>query len=195
MSGQTEIIWGEEVQLAEASEWPTVTFDDVVLINPSEKMPKGTQAKKVVMDKIHPFTKKIKGYEIEGYSGGTKFRNGDTLLARITPCLENGKTAFVDFLGEHEVAFGSTEYIVIRERDGVTDKQFLYYLAISPDFRDMAIQGMTGSSGRQRVETDVIKNYQLELPPFLNNAPSRTSLGAWMIKLNCCISKMSPLNH
>ncbi len=95
-----------------------------------------------------------------------KFRNGDTLVARITPCLENGKTAYVDVLEENEVGFGSTEYIVIREREGVSDRQFLYYFLISPEFRDVAILSMSGSSGRQRVQTDVVRDHFFSLPPL-----------------------------
>ena len=83
-----------------------------------------------------------------------KFRNGDTIIARITPCLENGKMAYIDILDDDEVGFGSTEYIVLREREEISDKQFLYYFSISSVFRDIAILSMTGSSGRQRVQTE-----------------------------------------
>jgi type I restriction enzyme S subunit len=89
--------------------------------------------------------------------------NGDTLMARITPCLENGKTAFVDFLGPAEVGWGSTEYIVIRSKPPVP-LLTSYLLARNEDFRAFAIQGMTGSSGRQRVGADLLRRYQLALP-------------------------------
>lgn len=101
------------------------------------------------------------------YRGGMKFKNGDTLIARITPCLENGKTAYVDILNNDEVAFGSTEFIVLREKRNVSDKHYLYYFAISPEFRDIAILSMTGSSGRQRVQIDVVKNHSFAFPPLL----------------------------
>ena len=137
---------------------------DFLHINPTEKLPKGTIAKKVAMDKLQPFCKEIPEYELTEYSGGTKFRNGDTIMARITPCLENGKTAMVSILEDGEVGFGSTEYIVFRAKDGVSDPHFVYYLVCSSAIREPAIKSMVGSSGRQRVQTDVVANIELELP-------------------------------
>ena len=78
-------------------------LSDFIQINPRETLPKGTPAKKVSMDKVQPFTRDISSFEIEAYSGGAKFRNGDTIMARITPCLENGKTAQVRFLNDGEI--------------------------------------------------------------------------------------------
>jgi type I restriction enzyme, S subunit len=146
------------------SEWLERTLQDVAYINPTESLPKGTMAKKVAMTEIQSFTKKVAAYSVEPYNGGMKFRNGDTLVARITPCLENGKTAYVDILDGGEVGFGSTEYIVLREKPGVSDKQFLYYFSISSEFRDVAILSMTGSSGRQRVQNEVVTNHSFFLP-------------------------------
>lgn len=148
------------------SEWKEYKLEDFAKINPIERLPKGALAKKVAMEVLQPFTKKINSYSLEKYSGGTKFKNGDTVMARITPSLENGKTSFVDFLDNEEIGFGSTEFIVLRERENISDKHFLYYLAISPELRDIAILSMTGSSGRQRVQTDVVKEYSLLLPPL-----------------------------
>jgi len=146
--------------------WVETTLGEVASINPREPMKKGTIAKCVAMEKLPAFDKRITGFELKPFKGGTKFRNGDTLLARITPCLENGKTAYVDILDEGEVGFGSTEYIVIREKEALSDKQFLFYLATSPRFREIAIKCMTGTSGRQRVQTDVLINKPLFLPPL-----------------------------
>lgn len=146
------------------SEWKESVLDDIALINPSESLVKGSHAKKVAMELLIPFTKRVSGYTLEPYNGGMKFRNGDTIVARITPCLENGKTAYIDILDINEIGFGSTEYIVLRQREGISDKQFLYYFAISDEFRDVAILAMTGSSGRQRVETDVVRNHRFLLP-------------------------------
>ena len=117
------------------------------------------------MDKLQPFTRDIPGYELEMFSGGSKFRNGDTIMARITPCLENGKTAKVGILEEGEVGFGSTEYIVFRAKEK-TDEDYLYYLITSPTIREPAIKSMVGSSGRQRVQTDVVENLELPIPPY-----------------------------
>ncbi len=146
--------------------WKKCRLGDVVDINPREILKKETLHSKVCMDAVFPFTKKINKVIKEKYKGGVKFRNGDTLLARITPCLENGKTAFVDILENSTVAFGSTEFIVLREKHLLSNKSFIYYFAISPQFRKIAISSMSGSSGRQRVQTDVITNYLFNIPPL-----------------------------
>lgn len=147
------------------SEWATRTISDIAIINPREFIRKGTRAKKIPMDIIRPFTRDIPSYQIEEYKGGTKFRNMDTIMARITPCLENGKTAQVRCLDNGEVGFGSTEYIVFRAKEG-TDPDYLYYLVCSPLVRDPAIKSMVGSSGRQRVQTDVVLNLQIAVPNY-----------------------------
>ena len=144
--------------------WQQVTLDNVAIINPTESLKKGQLAKKIAMESIQPFTKNPSGFSLTEFNGGMKFRNGDTLVARITPCLENGKTSYIDVLDEGEIGFGSTEYIVLREKPQISDKQFLYYFSISPIFRDVAILSMTGSSGRQRVQTDVVRQHLFELP-------------------------------
>lgn len=98
------------------------------------------------------------------FGSGMRFVNGDTLLARITPCLENGKPAYVDFLAKGQVGWGSTEYIVLRPKPPLPD-EFAYCLARSDGFRDFAIQSMTGSSGRQRVPSESLSHYLLATPP------------------------------
>ena len=97
------------------------------------------------------------------FSSGTKFQNGDTLLARITPCLENGKTAYVDFLNESQTGWGSTEFIVMCSKFGL-HPFFSYIVAKYQDFRDYAESCMAGSSGRQRVDVDNLKNYFISIP-------------------------------
>ncbi len=144
-------------------EWLEKRMDEIADFNPRESIQKGTIAKKVAMDKLQPFCRDVPGYEMETFSGGTKFRNGDTIMARITPCLENGKTAKVDILDEDEVGFGSTEYIVFRAKQG-NDSDFLYYLVTSPVVREPAIKSMVGSSGRQRVQTDVVQGLKVRVP-------------------------------
>ena len=146
--------------------WTTKKLSEIAYINPRESLGKGVVAKKVPMDKLQPFCRDIPEFVLEEYKGGTKFRNGDTIMARITPCLENGKIAKVSVLKDGEVGFGSTEYIVFREIDGVSDADFLYYLICSPLVRNLAIKSMVGSSGRQRVQTDVVANLDIELPPI-----------------------------
>lgn len=147
------------------SEWTTRSISDIAEINPRESISKGSIAKKIPMDVLRPFTRDVPGYQMEKFKGGTRFRNMDTIMARITPCLENGKTAQVRCLDNGEVGFGSTEYIVFRAKEG-TDPDYLYYLICSPLVRDPAIKSMVGSSGRQRVQTDVVANLQIAVPDF-----------------------------
>lgn len=146
--------------------WTTTKLSEIAYINPRESLGKGVVAKKVPMDKLQPFCRDIPEFVLEEYKGGTKFRNGDTIMARITPCLENGKIAKVSVLSDGEVGFGSTEYIVFRAIDGVSDANFLYYLICSPLVRNPAIKSMVGSSGRQRVQIDVVANLDIDLPPI-----------------------------
>nr|WP_302448080.1 restriction endonuclease subunit S [Eubacterium ramulus] len=152
-------------RLGMKSEWTIKKLFEIADFNPHESLPKGTIAKKVGMDKLQPFCRDISSYEMEAFTGGTKFRNGDTIMARITPCLENGKTAKIDILEEGEIGFGSTEYIVFRAKKGV-DEDFLYYLICSSMVREPAIKSMVGSSGRQRVQTDVVKNIDIAVPTY-----------------------------
>lgn len=147
------------------AEWIMKKLKDIADFNPRESLTKGTIAKRIAMDKLQPFCRDIPGYELEPFSGGTKFRNGDTIMARITPCLENGKTAKVGILDDDEVGFGSTEYIVFRAKNGV-DEDFIYYLVCSPIVREPAIKSMVGSSGRQRVQTDVVQNLDILVPDY-----------------------------
>lgn len=145
------------------ADWVSKRLDEIVEFNPRETIKKGVIAKKIAMDKLQPFCRDITEFELEPFSGGTKFRNGDTIMARITPCLENGKTAKVNILDDGEVGFGSTEYIVFRAREGV-DADFVYYLISSPFVREPAIRSMVGSSGRQRVQTDVVQGITVMVP-------------------------------
>lgn len=148
-------------------EWTKKKLSDIADFNPRETIKKGAIAKKIPMDVLRPFYRDIPYYVEECFSGGTKFRNGDTIMARITPCLENGKTAQVSILNDGEVGFGSTEYIVFRAKEGIADKDYLYYLVCSPEVREPAIKSMVGSSGRQRVQTDVVKNLEIDVPPLV----------------------------
>lgn len=145
-------------------EWEEVRLGDVIDFNPTETIKKGTISKKIGMEMLNSFQRKIEGFEVTEYKSGTKFRNGDTLLARITPCLENGKTAQVTILDGNEIGFGSTEFIVLRQKPKHTVNDFIYYLAISPMIRETAIKSMTGTSGRQRAQKDVIENTLFKLP-------------------------------
>ena len=131
---------------------------DFVIFNPRETLSKSKKYRKISMDQIKPFTRKIESNIFLKYSGGSKFRNGDTIFARITPCLENGKTSFVSCLEKNEVAFGSTEFIIVRSKPSVSLPLFVYYLMVSKKIRDKAIISMTGSSGRERVQQIALDN-------------------------------------
>ena len=154
-----------------------VKLGEVIQLNPKEKLPKGQVAKKIAMEKLEPYNREVAGYEFSEYTGGTKFKNKDILLARITPCLENGKTAYVNILDDGEVAFGSTEYFVLRAKEGVIDPLYLYYLSVSSGFRTAAIKSMTGTSGRQRVQKEAILNYQFDLPIIDDQIRIANSIG------------------
>ena len=146
-------------------DWITTTIGEFIDFNPSEKLQKNKIAKKIPMDKLGTFERKIKGFVFTEYQSGPKFRNNDTLVAKITPCLENGKTAFVNILDNEEVAFGSSEFIVLRNNK-LSDAKFIYYLARSPYFREKAISCMEGTSGRKRVNETALKHLNIKVPPI-----------------------------
>lgn len=147
-------------------DWKEVKLGDIVYFNPKESLIKGKIYKKVSMDCLKPKTREIIKYELDKFKGGSKFRNGDTLFARITPCLENGKIAQVSFLDNKEIGFGSTEFIVLREKENITLNDYIYYLFITDKIKNIAIKSMTGTSGRQRVQEDVLKYTIVKLPPL-----------------------------
>lgn len=134
--------------------------------------------KKVAMEYLQPFTRKISGYGFASFSSGSKFRNGDTIMARITPCLENGKNGICFYSYNDEVGFGSTEYIVFRNIDSITDSKYVYYMVASQWFRNIAIKSMVGSSGRQRVQQSVLENLEVDLPPLEEQMRIAGILGA-----------------
>lgn len=135
-----------------------------IQINPRVPLQRGKQYSFIAMDALQPRQRDITiSNQREFTSGGSKFCNGDVLFARITPCLENGKTARVIGLKDG-VGFGSTEFLVLRGIEGVSDTDFIYYLSISPEFREYARRMMTGTSGRQRVDRTALEEYALWLP-------------------------------
>ena len=172
-------------------DWEETTFSEAVEVNPKRELRKGSIAKSVAMEDIQPFTRKISNYISREFKGGSKFKNGDTLFARITPSLENGKTAFVDILTSDEIGFGSTEFIVLAAKNEKTVPYFVHYLSRNPEVRNIAIKSMTGTSGRQRVENDVFHNIVIYLPTIkeqqtiskiLSNLDSKIELNQQMNK-------------
>lgn len=171
-------------------EWKECKLSDIVEINPTESLKKGTVAKKIGMDILQPYCRAIPSFSFEPYTGGTKFKNGDTIMARITPCLENGKTAMVNILDDNEIGFGSTEYIVFRAKNNITDPYFVYYLVTSDCIRNPAIKSMVGSSGRQRVQTDVVANLSVKVPPL----PTQQKIAAILSSLDDKIELNNKIN-
>ena len=135
-------------------------LSDYADINPTRTLRQGVVARYIEMANLPTRGSFPSDWSYKSYGGGCKFANGDTIMARITPCLENGKTAYIDFLEEQEVAFGSTEYIVISAKNGYCPALF-YFLARNKEFVDYAVGHMNGSSGRQRVSGADIANFPM----------------------------------
>ena len=144
--------------------WKAVPAENALDINPRVQLKKNTTAPFVDMKALPTSGFSITEVSQKAYSGGAKFNNGDVLLARITPCLENGKTGIVDFLDGDETGFGSTEFIVLRGKGAVTTP-YVACLSRLASFRDHCIQSMVGSSGRQRVQNACFSNFYLAVPP------------------------------
>lgn len=158
------------------------TVADYAYLNPRRVLSKGQIARSIDMSQLSTSEAFPSGWDMKPYNGGMRFTNGDTILARITPCLENGKTAFIDFLDKGEVAFGSTEYIVLAPRDGVPP-EMLYCLARYPAFVDYAVKNMNGSSGRQRVSAETIGQFQLHKLDEQNLATFRKAVTPMFLKM------------
>ncbi|MET3206221.1 UNVERIFIED_ORG: type I restriction enzyme S subunit [Arthrobacter sp. UYEF13] len=141
----------------------TVSLDELIELNPKVATPKEAEPVYVDMQKLPTAGMSISGWERRPAKGGARFMNDDTLLARITPCLENRKTGYVDFLPDGQAAIGSTEFIVMRSRPGIP-KQLSYFLSTSERFRAYAIRHMVGSSGRQRVSALDLAGYTVSKP-------------------------------
>lgn len=163
-------------------DWEEVNLCDIADINPVYKLSKGAIAPYLEMSNVSSTTFNPLRWTTREFTSGMKFQNGDTLLARITPCLENGKTCFVTFLKENETGWGSTEYIVIRMKKPF--HPFLsYIIAKDKDFRVFAIGTMTGSSGRQRAQADVFKEYKFIIPPVQVIDELNRQLAAIILKM------------
>ena len=148
--------------IVQYSECETINLSEIAVMNPKRAIAKGTLARSIEMAQLPTSGSFPAGWDMKEYNGGMKFQNGDTLMARITPCLENGKVAYINFLEENEVAFGSTEYIVIASKGAIAPEVF-YFLTRHNDFVDFAVKNMNGSSGRQRVSAETIGTYKLPI--------------------------------
>lgn len=145
--------------------WKPCALDDVIEFDPKVRLGKDRVKQFVPMSALSTSSMVLDINEIieTKSNSGSKFQNGDTLLARITPCLENGKTAFVYGLESDEGAVGSTEYIVMRSKR--LNPYMVYLLSRTSVFRQAAINSMSGSDGRQRVKADKLKALAYLLAP------------------------------
>lgn len=147
--------------------WTAMPFDQAVQVNPSVPLQRGAVYPFVDMQTVDSGSRSVGPSEMRAFTGGgSRFIAGDTLMARITPCLENGKIARFAPDGQERKGHGSTEFIVIRGRPSVTDNDFAYYLTKWDSVRLYCISQMTGSSGRQRVPTSALSHCDVTIPPF-----------------------------
>ena len=160
-------LFPDEFQGSELGEipkgWCVVPLIQAIEVNPFRPLHKGDVAPYLDMANMPTTTARANGIIERVFGSGMRFIQGDTLVARITPCLENGKTCFVDFLDENKIGWGSTEYIVFRSKPPLP-LEFSYFLARTDNFRSFAISNMTGTSGRQRVPADCFNQYLMVLP-------------------------------
>lgn len=147
------------------TEWKEYKFSDFVDINPLVRIPKNIPISFVEMKDLDPSMRYCESSQLKLLSGGSRFINGDTLFARITPCLENGKICQVRYL-QNNIGFGSTEFHVFRAKNGISDTNFVYYLSRWNEVREHAELNLEGSSGRQRVSKEAFDNLYLLLPPL-----------------------------
>ena len=144
--------------------WAVARLSQLMDINPRRTLVRGQTAPYLPMANMPTRGHVPDSVDVRPFGSGMRFANGDTLVARITPCLENGKTAYVDFLADNDVGWGSTEYIVLKPQRPLPN-QFAYCLARSAGFRQFAIQNMSGTSGRQRVPVAAVKGFLVVVPP------------------------------
>ena len=169
------LVDSEEGKIPEG--WPLVPLPELIEVNPSRSLRRGEIAPYLDMANMPTRSHAPDSVVQRPFTSGMRFANGDALVARITPCLENGKTAYVDFLRDGETGWGSTEYIVMKSRSPLPG-EFAYLLARSGRFREFAIQNMSGTSGRQRVPAAALSGFTIPAPP----APVATAFG-WAVQV------------
>lgn len=160
--------------------WHKTTFGEFAEIQPQVRLEKGVDYSFIEMADVVPHTKSVVPTGIRKWTGGggTKFENEDVIFARITPCLEHGKTAKVNNLPNSR-GFGSTEFLVFRSRNAISDPDYIYYLACSPVIREPAIKSMVGASGRLRAQKTVVQNTAIHAPPIREQRRIASILSAY----------------
>ena len=143
--------------------WKEGKIADLVDFNPNRKLTKNEDSPYIEMANIETQGFAPSSWSMRPFASGTKFINGDAIMARISPCLENGKAAYIDFLEDGQVGWGSTEFLVMRSKMGL-HPFFAYIMTRYDDFRDHAVSSLVGSSGRQRVDLDNLLKYSIFIP-------------------------------
>ncbi|MDB4138634.1 restriction endonuclease subunit S [Methylophilaceae bacterium] len=147
------------------SEWQKITFGEAVNFPPKCSLVKKEVYPYIELANINIGFKYVYSFGEQKYNGsGSKFENGDTLFARITPSLENGKIAQVKNL--KKTGFGSGEFFIFRGKKGISDSDFIYYLSQTESFKNNAINSMVGASGRQRADNKFVAKTKINLPPL-----------------------------
>ncbi|HCD4227399.1 TPA: restriction endonuclease subunit S [Corynebacterium striatum] len=155
------------------------TIEEAFEINPTITIKRDAEVPFVSMDRLTPGQRDVDAGEIRQFRSGSKFAAGDTLMARITPCLENKKIArYLPNDNFNKIAAGSTEFIVLRGKPGITTTEFSYYFAITPTIHETAIALMTGTSGRQRVDMTAFRAQEVEIPKLAEQRKITDLLGA-----------------
>lgn len=159
-----------------------VRIGDSIECNPTVKLVKGNEYPLIDIDKISVGRKLVTNKDTIVYEkqSGCKFQNGDTLMARITPCLENGKMAMASI---PDKGIGSTELFVFRGKKGITDNDFVYYFLKQSYIRNLAANSMTGASGRQRADLKFIKKIKFDLPSL----PIQQKIASILSSYDCLI--------
>ena len=184
-----------ESELGETPEgWPLVPLPELIEVNPSRPLRKGEIAPYLDMANMPTRSHTPDSVVQRPFNSGMRFANGDALVARITPCLENGKTAYVDFLKEGETGWGSTEYIVMRSRSPLPG-EFAYLLARSGRFKEFAIQNMSGTSGRQRVPAAALSGFTIPGPPALVAVAFGRAVEVFLKRAGAAVDECRVLTH
>ena len=158
-----KMVWNEELKREIPEGWESGELKDLFNLNPTLSIKKGAVSSYIDMNALPTDGYMTKAVQEKEFSGGVKFQNGDIIVARITPCLENGKTGLITLLEEDEIGFGSTEFIVLRGKN-MTLSCFGAFLSRSELFRKYAIANMLGTSGRKRVEASKIGSFPIAIP-------------------------------